>query len=177
MSPAFLLVEEPSDANVFGWAEVCTDFGAGRACNGFVDCASVFAFLDRLSFFEPHILHESSLHAEKITVWCGLWAGGVIGPYFLRDDQDRQVTMNGHRYRSMITEYFWPQLDDLDLENMWFQQEGATSRTANVTINLFETKFGEPVISRNGRLVCSKATSSLWSMPISKRLLMIEYRT
>ena len=30
----------------------------------------------------------------------GLWtAGGVIGPYFFRDDQDRHVTMNGNRYR------------------------------------------------------------------------------
>ena len=47
----------------------------------------------------------------------------------------------------MITEYFWPQLDDMDLEDMWFQQEGATSYAANVTINLLETKFGERVIS------------------------------
>ena len=29
-------------------------------------------------------------------------------------------------------EYFWPQLDDMDLEDMWFQQDGATSHTANV---------------------------------------------
>ena len=57
---------------------------------------------------------------NKITVWCGLWAGGGIGPYFLPADEDRHVTVN--RYRSMITEYFWPQLDDMD---MWFQQDGA----------------------------------------------------
>ena len=45
--------------------------------------------------------------------------------------------MNGNRYRSMITEYFWPPLDGMDLEN------GATSHTAIATINLLETKFGE----------------------------------
>ena len=50
----------------------------------------------------------------------------------------------------MITEYFWPQLADMDLQDMWFQQEGATSHTANVTISLLETKFGERVTSRNG---------------------------
>ena len=50
----------------------------------------------------------------------------------------------------MITEYFWPQLNDMDLEDMCFQQDGATSHTAIVTINLLETKFGERVISRNG---------------------------
>ena len=33
---------------------------------------------------------------------------------------------------------------------MQFQQNSATSHTANVTINLLETKFGERVISRNG---------------------------
>ena len=49
----------------------------------------------------PHVLHDSSLHPEKNTFWCGLWAGGVIGPYFSRDDQDRHVTVNGYRYRSM----------------------------------------------------------------------------
>ena len=80
-------------------------------------------------------------YPEKITVWCGLWAGGVIGSYFFRDDQDRHVTVNGNRYRSMITEYFWPQLNDMDLEDI---------HAANVTINLLETKFGERVISRNG---------------------------
>ena len=71
-------------------------------------------------------------------------------PYFFRDDQDRHVTVNVNRCRSMITNYFWLQLDDIDLEDMWFQQNCATSHTANVTINLFETNFGERVISRNG---------------------------
>ena len=52
----------------------------------------------------------------------------------------------------MITEYLflWSQLDDVDLEDKWFQQYGDTSHSANVTINLFEIKFGERVISRNG---------------------------
>ena len=58
--------------------------------------------------------------------------------------------MNENRHRSMITEYFWPQLDDMHLEDMWFQQDDATSHTANVTINLLKTRFAERVISRNG---------------------------
>ena len=86
------------------------------------------------------------MHYEKITVWCGL----LLRPYFFRDGQDRHVTVNGNRYRSMITEYFWPQLHDMDLKDMWFQQDVATSHTTNVIINLLETKFGERVISRNG---------------------------
>ena len=98
----------------------------------------------------PHVLHESTLHLEIIMVCCGLWADGVIGPYFLRDDQERHVTVNGNRYRSRITECFHSQLDDKDLEDMWFQQDGARSHRANVTINFLATKFGVRVISRNG---------------------------
>ena len=50
------------------------------------------------------------------------------------------------KWNSMITEYFWLQLYDMGLEDMWFQQDGGTSHTANVTINLLETKFGKRVI-------------------------------
>ena len=39
------------------------------------------------------------------------------------------------------------QFDDMDLEDMWFQQDGSTSHTVNVTLSLLETKFGERVIS------------------------------
>ena len=35
---------------------------------------------------------------------------------------------------------------------MRFQQDGATSHTARVTIDLLKSKFGESVISRNGRV-------------------------
>ena len=70
--------------------------------NGFVNKQNMLHWSDS----NPHVLHESSLHPEKITVWCSLWADGVIVPYFFRDDQDQHVTVNGNRYRSMITEYF-----------------------------------------------------------------------
>ncbi|GFU35671.1 hypothetical protein TNCV_2099571 [Trichonephila clavipes] len=28
---------------------------------------------------------ETPLHPEKLTVWCALWAGGIIGPYFFKN--------------------------------------------------------------------------------------------
>ena len=66
------------------------------------------------------------------------------------DENDRHVTVNGERYRAMLEDYLWPELDELDINDMWFQQDGASSLTARVTINLLKGKFGEPVISRNG---------------------------
>ena len=83
--------------------------------NGFVNKQNMRYWSDS----KPYVHHESLLHPEKITVCCDLWVGGVIGPYFFRDDQDRHITVDGNCYRSMITKYFWPQLDDMDLEDMW----------------------------------------------------------
>ena len=123
----------------------------------------------------PLVLHESSLHPEKIMVCCGIWAGAVIAPYFFRDDQDGNCecgTVNENRYRSMITEYFWPQLD-MNLEYMWLQQNGATSHTANVTINLLETKFGESVISRNRNVGSNVLLQESRILLISKTVFVV----
>ena len=50
----------------------------------------------------------------------------------------------------MLKDYLWPELDELGINDMWFQQDGATSHTTRVTIDLLKGKFGERVISRNG---------------------------
>ncbi|GFW05081.1 putative transposable element [Trichonephila clavipes] len=34
----------------------------------------------------PQVYFETPLHPEKLTVWCALWAGGIIGPYFFKTD-------------------------------------------------------------------------------------------
>ena len=53
----------------------------------------------------------------------------------------------------MLEDYLWPELDELDINDMWFQQDGTTSHTARFTIDLFKGKFGERVISRNGNIL------------------------
>ncbi|GFW10644.1 uncharacterized protein TNCV_4917631 [Trichonephila clavipes] len=47
----------------------------------------------------PKVYVETPLHPEKLTVWCALWAGGIIGPYFFKNDEGHNVTVNGDRYR------------------------------------------------------------------------------
>ncbi|GFU77386.1 DUF4817 domain-containing protein [Trichonephila clavipes] len=34
----------------------------------------------------PQEYVETPLHPETLTVWCALWAGGIIGPYFFKND-------------------------------------------------------------------------------------------
>ncbi|GFV37916.1 putative DD41D transposase [Trichonephila clavipes] len=42
----------------------------------------------------PQVYVETPLHPEKLTVWCALWAGGIIGPYFFKNDEGHNVTVN-----------------------------------------------------------------------------------
>lgn len=52
----------------------------------------------------------------------------------------------------MITEFFLPQLDELGLKNMWFQQDGATAHTARATTDILKKAFPGPLICRFGDL-------------------------
>ncbi|GFW53884.1 putative transposase [Trichonephila clavipes] len=92
---------------------------------------------------------ETPLHPEKPAVWCALWAGGIIGPYF-KNDEGHNVTVNGDRYRAMITNFFIPELNNHDVQELWFQQDGATCHTARATIDLLKDTFGDRLISRFG---------------------------
>ena len=40
-------------------------------------------------------------HSKLLTVWCGMTATRVIGPYLLHD------TMNAERYLQMLKDYVW----------------------------------------------------------------------
>ncbi|GFU92416.1 putative transposable element [Trichonephila clavipes] len=97
----------------------------------------------------PQVYVKTPLHPEKLTVWCALWAGGIIGPYFFKNDEGHNVTVNGDRYRAMINNFFIPELNNHDVQEMWFQQDGATCHTARATIDLLKDTFGDRLISRS----------------------------
>ncbi|GFU97140.1 transposable element Tc3 transposase [Trichonephila clavipes] len=98
----------------------------------------------------PQVYVETPLHPEKLTVWCALWAGGIIGPYFFKNDEGHNGTVNGDRYRAMITNFFIPELNNHDVQELWFQQDGATCHTARATIDSLKDTFGDRLISRFG---------------------------
>ncbi|GFX49530.1 uncharacterized protein TNCV_4901721 [Trichonephila clavipes] len=74
----------------------------------------------------PQVYVETPLHPEKLTVWCALWAGGIIGPYFFKNDEGHNVT------------------------ELWYQQDGQTYHTARAIIDLLKYTFGDRLISRLG---------------------------
>lgn len=99
---------------------------------------------------QPCVLKEEPLHSPKVTVWCGIWTKGVIGPYFFEDAAGKTVTVNGERFRHMIETFLKLYLVDFNVENIYFQQDGATSHTSKKTIALLQEIFPSRLISRFG---------------------------
>ncbi|GFT96235.1 putative transposable element [Trichonephila clavipes] len=56
----------------------------------------------------PQVNVETPSHPEKLTVWCALWAGGIIGPYFFKNDEGHNVTVNGDRFGDRLISRFGP---------------------------------------------------------------------
>ncbi|GFV18571.1 putative DD41D transposase [Trichonephila clavipes] len=93
----------------------------------------------------PQVYVETPLHPEKLF---GVLYGLVES--FFKNDECRNVTVNGDQYRAMITNFFIPELNNHDVQELWFQQDGATYHTARATIDLLKDTFGDRLISRFG---------------------------
>ncbi|GFT88489.1 putative transposase [Trichonephila clavipes] len=74
---------------------------------------------------------------------------GLVESFF-KNDEGHNVTVNSDRYRAMITNFFIPELNNHDVQVLWFQQDGATCHTARATIDLLKDTFGDRLISRFG---------------------------
>ncbi len=87
------------------------------------------------------VIYPRPLHPLRVTVWCGITAAKVIGPYFIEDDRGNVLTVNGERYRSMIQDFLVPELQQLNQQHLWFQQNGATAHTSRKTIAILRWLF------------------------------------
>ena len=73
----------------------------------------------------------------------------VNKPYFFENEAGVAVSVNGLRYRTMINEFLWLELEDMDVDDVYFQQNRTTCYTSGETIGLLREKFPGRVISRN----------------------------
>ena len=73
----------------------------------------------------PHAYIEKPTHPKRVTVWCGFWSIGIIGPFFYENEQGEAVTVNCDRYRVMLNEFLFTKIEEEDIGNIWFQQAGA----------------------------------------------------
>lgn len=47
-----------------------------------------------------------------------------------------------------ITNFFWPKLDDMYVNDMWIQQNGASCHAADAKIDILQDRFKGMVFSR-----------------------------
>ena len=63
------------------------------------------------------------------------------------------VTVNGYRYRAMLNEFLFTKIEEEDIGNIWFQQDGATCLIAQATLDVLRPVFEDRIISRRADVV------------------------
>ena len=63
------------------------------------------------------------------------------------------VAVNGDRYRTMLTEFLCTKIEDEDIGKIWFQPDGATCHTAEVTLDVLRPVCKDRIISRRADVV------------------------
>lgn len=75
----------------------------------------------------------------------------ALSDHFFENERGEAVTVNAERYSVMLRTFLFPQLPQYDLnDETLFQQDGATSHTARVSMHLLNDVFPNRLISRNG---------------------------
>jgi len=89
-------------------------------------------------------------NSQRVTVWSGISAFRINGPYFFEDETGSAVTVTSNRCMHMVNEFLFPQCcrHDIDFATTWFQQAGATAPTARQSMNTLRTVFERHLISR-----------------------------
>lgn len=111
----------------------------------------------QVNLHNAHYWSDSNPHWVKrtrhqyqwsINVWCGIYAGGIIGPIFF--DQ----TLTGQRYVDEILEGTVDRcLSEVPLSRlplMWYQQDGAPAHSSSRARNWLDSTFKTQWIGRHG---------------------------
>ena len=57
-------------------------------------------------------------------------------PFFFENEQEEAVTVNGDRYRAMLNKFLVTKIEEEYIDNIWFQQDGATCHTTEATLDV-----------------------------------------
>uniref|UniRef100_UPI00358E2E41 uncharacterized protein n=1 Tax=Myxine glutinosa TaxID=7769 RepID=UPI00358E2E41 len=98
----------------------------------------------------PDEVLQRPLHSVKCTAWVAISKHGIIGPFWFEDADEEAVTVTKERYIVVLNK-FWRGLGrrrGMNRDVQWFQQDGATPHTANVTMEWLDHRFPDRLISR-----------------------------
>ena len=66
----------------------------------------------------PYAYIKKPTHPKRVTVCCGFWSIGVIGPFFFENKQEDAVAVNGDRYLAMLKEFLFAKIEEEDIGNI-----------------------------------------------------------
>ena len=98
----------------------------------------------------PDEVLQRPLHSANCTAWVAISRPGIIGPFWFGNDFGETVTVNKERY-TVVLNKFWRALGarrSVRREEQWFQQDGATTHTANIIMEWLDRRFADRLISR-----------------------------
>ena len=67
---------------------------------------------------KPLAYIEKPTQPKWVTVWCGFWSRGIIGPFFFENEQGEAVTANGDRYQAMVNKFLFIKIEEEDIDNI-----------------------------------------------------------
>ena len=83
----------------------------------------------------------------------GFWSRGINRPFCFENQEGEAIIVNGDRYRAMLNEFLFTKIEEEDISNIWFQQDGATCYTAEATLDVLLPVFEDRIISRRANVV------------------------
>ena len=72
-----------------------------------------------------------------------------MGPYFF-EERGITVTVTSDRYIEMLENFLRPQLEEMDVADAWFQQDGATAHTVRRSMQVLRKMFPGKLIYLRG---------------------------
>jgi hypothetical protein len=120
-------------------------------------------------------MHVKPHHTQRVIIWSGISAFGVIGPYFFEDESGNAVTLTSDRHVRMVNEFLFPELHshDIDIATIWCQQDGYTARP---WMDAFRTMFEHRVISPYGNISWQARSPDLSACDLFLRGLLKKQR-
>lgn len=93
----------------------------------------------------PHIVITEEMNAPGVTVWAGIWSGGIIGPFFFRD------TVTADSYLEKLNKEIVPAIEfQTNSNRMFYMHDGAPAHYAQVVRAFLDRKFPNRWIGRRG---------------------------
>ena len=77
----------------------------------------------------------------------------LIQKHFFENEQAEAVTVNGDRYRAVLNEFLFTKIEEEDIGNIWFQQDSATSHTAEAIFDVLRPVFEDRINSHRADVI------------------------